>query len=76
MSYPVDPSEVYELRREVEDLRREVEAQRGIIAEQGRKRTEAVRRQLKAERTAKEYADANAKALHVIAAFHLGPDGA
>lgn len=66
MSYPVDPSEVFELRREVEELKAEIAAQRDIIREQSQRRK-------KAEKTAKEYADANARALRVIAMLTGGP---
>lgn len=66
MSYPVDPSEVYELRGEVERLRAE-------NATLGRRHTDALRRRFRAERAAKEYADANARALRVIAVLTDGP---
>lgn len=66
MSYPVDPSELYELRREVEELKAEVAAQRDIIRKQSQRRK-------KAEKTARDYAGANARALRVIAMLTDGP---
>lgn len=63
MSYPVDPSEVYELRRRIELLEKEGEVNSAMLVEERRKRRAA-------EKCAKEYADANAKAIATTAKLY------
>lgn len=73
MSYPVDPSEVYELRNENQNLQNEIDELHELNSRLEERFQEERRKRKKAERTAKDYADANARALRIVAMLTDGP---
>lgn len=73
MSYPVDPSEVHELRSQVEDLQTELEQLATVNAKLVDIARAHRRKRKRAERQAKDYADANARAMRIVEMFYNGP---